>query len=131
VTTKKKSITEMYIPTGPVAAVFDSERTVFLAARARTRPQVKPDVIHAVVVPRIVRRMAPPFAPRARRIAISPVRCETKQEMTLYNPAAAIATARSAKAPRIKTSNLGSVTEFEMNSSIVETPKTAWSEFEY
>ena len=93
-------------------------------------PQANPAAIQAVVVPRMVRTMAPRLAPSAMRIATSLVRCETRQETTLYIPAAAIAIASSAKVPMRNTSNRCSVNVSATNSSIVEMPKTAWSELE-
>jgi len=78
----------------------------------------------------MVRTMALRLAPSAMWIATSLVRCETRQEITLYIPAAAIAIASSARAPMRNTSNRCSVNVFAINSSLVETPNTAWSELE-
>ena len=70
------------------------------------------------------------LAPSAMRVAISPIRCETRNEITLYIPLADIDRASSANAPMRNAWNRGSVTESAISSSIVITPNTAWSEFE-
>ena len=75
-------------------------------------------------------RIAVRPAPSAMRIAISLVRCETRNKMTLYTPAADMITASSAKAPMSSTWNRGSVIESAIISSMVMTPKTGWSEID-
>jgi hypothetical protein len=85
--------------------VLESERMIFLPMSPRPNPQANPATIQAVVVPRMVRTMALRLAPSAMWIATSLVRCETRQEITLYIPAAAIAIVSSARAPMRNTSN--------------------------
>src|ERR1051326_2058181 len=108
----------------PALTLFDQCRMVFDTAIASPIPQSKPADTQRQVLPNIVTVTSSRRAPNARRRAISLVRCETKQTVTLYIPAALMASARSAKTPTSNALNRGSAAVFDKNSSMVKTLNT-------
>src|SRR4030095_902779 len=100
VTIKHTTTAVVYMTGEPWLTLLERPRMLLPAANARPKPEARPAMTHAIVAPATDLMMAARVAPSAIRTAISFVRWDTRQEMTLYIPPDATRIAMAANIAR-------------------------------